>query len=319
MLSDDLMAFFIGFLLDLDYGFNWKDMLRKAGWEVSEASWERYVKEYDRSLPSRTRPAPPEVEVPLMGPATGGLSNEAKDAQEAWKARMKFKERTVRSTMDLSLSLNLRLNTTFDQGTLYFMAIEILATHVAHDVRHDLESFFWLLLWVVLRYTCNTSWPKYTLYGSVFGQQTERDSVAHKRLFLEDDMNWEIKGNKPLTTLVSRFKGLVEFQYPSKHGPTAQPLTYEKVLALFDEAVASPDWPQNDCALVFKMPSKPMPSATPEGSQLASGSRGGEKRDAPDEPDPLSIPVRKRAHVHRPLTDNSSDAEDSDDNLVVAK
>ena len=103
MLSDDMMAFFIGVLLDLDYGFNWKDLLQKAGWEVSEASWERYVKEYDRSLPSRARPAPPEVEIPLMGPTANGLGDEAKTDQEEWKARMKFKERTVRA-MVLSLS-----------------------------------------------------------------------------------------------------------------------------------------------------------------------------------------------------------------------
>ena len=31
------------------------------------------------------------------------------------------------------------------QGTLYFMATEILDTYVAHDVRHDLESFGRLL------------------------------------------------------------------------------------------------------------------------------------------------------------------------------
>ena len=29
------------------------------------------------------------------------------------------------------------------------MAVEILSTYVAHDVRHDLESFFWVLTWFV--------------------------------------------------------------------------------------------------------------------------------------------------------------------------
>ena len=192
------------------------------------------------------------------------------------------------------------------------MAIEILAAHVAHDARHDLESFFWVLLCVVLRYTRNTSWPKDSLYGSVFGQQTERDSIAHKKLFLGEDMNWEISGAKPLTALVSQFKELVEFQNPPKRGPAAQPLTYETVLALLNEAIARPDWPQNDRALVLKMP-----SATSGGSQSASGSRCGAKRDAPDEPDPLPLPAHKRAHAHRPPTADSSDAEDSDDDLVA--
>ena len=96
MLSDDLMTFFVGFLLDFDYGFNWKEVLRKAGWDVREADWERYVEEYNRSLPRQDRPAPPEVEIPLTGPIKDDLTEEAKTALEKWEARMKLKERTVR-------------------------------------------------------------------------------------------------------------------------------------------------------------------------------------------------------------------------------
>ena len=99
MLSDDMMAFFIGFLLDFDYGFNWKEVLQKAGWEVSEASWKRYVEEYDRSLPRRNRPAPPECEIPLTGPMneeTGDRNSRV--SREEWLTRMKMKERTVRTT-----------------------------------------------------------------------------------------------------------------------------------------------------------------------------------------------------------------------------
>ena len=33
------------------------------------------------------------------------------------------------------------------------MAIEVLNTYVAHDVRHDLESAVWLLVCMVLRHT----------------------------------------------------------------------------------------------------------------------------------------------------------------------
>ena len=38
MLGDDLISFFVGFLLDFDYGFNWTrtQLLKVAGWEVTE-------------------------------------------------------------------------------------------------------------------------------------------------------------------------------------------------------------------------------------------------------------------------------------------
>ena len=106
MLSDDMMSFFVGFLLDFDYGFNWQEVLKKAGWEVSEASWKRYVEEFDSRLPHKKRPAPPEREIPLMGPTNeGGLPKERMDAlREEWLARMKMKERTVCVMRSLSPS-----------------------------------------------------------------------------------------------------------------------------------------------------------------------------------------------------------------------
>ena len=183
------------------------------------------------------------------------------------------------------------------------MAIEILSTYVAHDVRHDLESFFWLLLWIVLRYTKTTCWPPYEEYISVFGGQTEKQSAIGKVAFLVDTMEWEVVDNKPLTMLVRRFKDLCKSATPYAM-PAQVPLTYESVVALFDEALARPDWPQNDHALPFKMPPKTLPT---EGeSQAAMGSRGGQKRPEP-EPDPLSLPAHKRVHIYRPPPDDALD------------
>ena len=158
------------------------------------------------------------------------------------------------------------------------MAIEILETHVAHDVRHDLESFFWLLLWVVLRYTITTCHPPYEIYVTIFGAQTDSISAAIKTNFLLKDMEWEVKDNKPLTTLIRKYKQLcfMSTKRPSEPEGRVVPLTYEAVLELFDEALADPDWPQDDHALPFKMPTATVTSATQGGSQ-AGNSRGGEK------------------------------------------
>lgn len=37
--SDDVMTAFVGFILDFDYSFDWQDILKRSGWEISEASW----------------------------------------------------------------------------------------------------------------------------------------------------------------------------------------------------------------------------------------------------------------------------------------
>ena len=106
MMSDDIGVFFVGFFLDFDYCFSWKDVLKRAGWEVSEANWKRYVEEYDRSLPKRKRPAPPELEIPLMCVSNKDDSNDDATVQlrKAWLERMKMKERTVSSLLSLVLS-----------------------------------------------------------------------------------------------------------------------------------------------------------------------------------------------------------------------
>ena len=186
------------------------------------------------------------------------------------------------------------------------MAVEILSTYVAHDVRHDLESFFWLLIWVVLRYTETTCWPPNEEYIFLFGGQTEKQSAAAKHWFLTAPINWRIVNNAPLTDLVFKYRQLCCNALLNEGQATTckpEPLTYESVVALFDEALARPDWPKNDHAIPFKMPSKAHP--TEDGSQPASGSRGGSKRPA-YEPDPLSLPPHKRMHIYRPPTEGEA-------------
>ncbi|KAH9930100.1 uncharacterized protein B0H18DRAFT_1209596 [Fomitopsis serialis] len=301
MIVDDWMCFFVGFLLDLDYGFDWKSALKHAGLPVSEASWKEFVDVYNKNLPHLERPAPPEIDTPILGPGKeDNLGQDNKETREKWEARMRMKERT---------------------GTLYFMAIEILETYVAHDVRHDLESFFWLLLWVVLRYTNHTSCPPYHVFISVFGAQDAEDSAAKKARFLSRSMNWGIKDNAPLTTLVRKFKILCYKNMPTYVDPSkiVVPLTYESVLALFDEALADPSWPENDHALPFKLPNDSDTSKSKHESAAAGGPSGDESRTSNEgrkrtreaeqrkgannvRPDPWAMPppAPKRVQTGRP-------------------
>ena len=187
------------------------------------------------------------------------------------------------------------------------MAIEILETNVTHDVRHDLESFFWLLLWAVLRYTTTTCDPPNQLYATVFGSHTDALSASAKFSFLSDNIEWSVKDNKPLTALVRKFKDLcyLSQQRPSEPTALVVHLTYDAVLNLFDEALADPDWPQNDPVLPFKMPTHAATTATQGGSRV-TGSRGGGKRElesSEEDDDPMSQPPptkrRNRVTIRR--------------------
>ena len=54
--------------------------------------------------------------------------------------------------LDLAKELNSGLSEARHQtGTMEFMAIEVLQGY-AHTYRHDLESFFYVFLWIIIRY-----------------------------------------------------------------------------------------------------------------------------------------------------------------------
>ena len=148
------------------------------------------------------------------------------------------------------------------QGTLFFMAIEVLKTYVAHDVRHDLESAIWLLLCMVLRHTLQTDAAKrvyigvnrYALYLQRFSGTNEMDSYHTKLAFEAVDFRWEVKDNKRLTDLIHNLRTLLLLQtHDPVLGPLV-PLTYESILTAFNQCLAMPDWPENDAALPFTNP-----------------------------------------------------------------
>ena len=139
-------------------------------------------------------------------------------------------------------------------------------------------------------------------------------SAMAKKFFLAQHMEWEVASNAPLTELVRNFKRLCYKALPDYMCPEKKvvPLTYESVMALFDDSLARTDWPQNDHAIPFKMPSgTPAPSVGESQSATGAGSRGGRKRkEIPDEPDPLSLPPHKRPHLYRAPADDLSGERD---------
>ncbi|KAI0713081.1 hypothetical protein C8Q72DRAFT_777872, partial [Fomitopsis betulina] len=204
-----------GFLHDLDYGFDWKAFLWDLGYEDTIESWEKFVATEEGIPPSQQEDA------------------QAAQAKSKTKTMMECKQRT---------------------GTYIFMSVEVLRARIIHQVRHDLEACFWLLLWIVLRHTDHRDPEEaYNLLRHLFYQQSESTCAASKRGFF--GRGFDVYQNQPLSRLVKKFSQLCAgnstIDPKDKEEKPSAPLTYESVLALFEEALASNDWPVDDKAIPF--------------------------------------------------------------------
>ena len=104
-------GWFQGFLLDLDYAFDWIEALKLAGIEVTdEAAWARFVDQYNSKVARYDRLGPSAQRdkiSALFGNKDADLPSTA--ARESWKESIQMKERTVRlfATAQISFTLTL--------------------------------------------------------------------------------------------------------------------------------------------------------------------------------------------------------------------
>ncbi|KAI0373622.1 hypothetical protein BV20DRAFT_749729, partial [Pilatotrama ljubarskyi] len=164
-------------------------------------------------------------------------------------------------------------------GTYYFMAFEILQGGneiIVHHIHHDLESFYWVLLWVVLRHT-NHDHPKgQHACTQVFKFGDDSESSAAKLFWILNQTRSPlgIPNNEPLTTLLHDLTDIVGENFPQwKREPLY--LTYDRVLEKFDAALAKEGWPDNDfvrCELLDPRTVSQV-GRQPTGSTCLSGAR----------------------------------------------
>ena len=149
--------------------------------------------------------------------------------------------------------------------------------HTIHTVHHDLESYYWVLLWIVLRHTHHDyqvspeeSDPCARAY--VFGN--DKHAASMKLGWIQDpELHITFTGNKPLTDLMHQFRLLIwerGFVVPSS--PERKYLTHAAVLELFNNALASKDWPDAkvDAAKPF-VRAKPVPARLDQPKRQAEG------------------------------------------------
>ncbi|KAI0750204.1 hypothetical protein C8Q80DRAFT_1269950 [Daedaleopsis nitida] len=133
-------------------------------------------------------------------------------------------------------------------GTFYFMSMDLLALSPTfefptHRVHHDLESFYWVLLWVVF---CHTSHSKgQSICKDVFKYGNDFEAYQAKDFWIGDAKKDKVLGaliindNVPLTTLMAKFRLLLRKQVRDD-----VPLTHEAIIALFDEVLDMEGWPE---------------------------------------------------------------------------
>jgi hypothetical protein len=120
-----------------------------------------------------------------------------------------------------------------------------------HLVHHDLESFYWVLIWIVLRYTSHQHKDGKNACMQLFDHHKENILSAIKLTWLLHSQ-LTIKDNKPLTTLLTQLSDLFLAQQSSRLHPGI-PLTHDTMLEAFDKALLDTGWPENDVARDFKV------------------------------------------------------------------
>ncbi|RPD54999.1 hypothetical protein L226DRAFT_424930, partial [Lentinus tigrinus ALCF2SS1-7] len=137
-------------------------------------------------------------------------------------------------------------------GTYYFLAIQLLEeAGVPHEIFHDLESFYWVLLWVILRHMEHNHRLRQMASADIFRDGSA--AVALKLVWLRNESCLVITDNVPLTALHDKFKGLLA-RSVYRHKGEENELTYEAVEKLFVEALNDNRWPKDDAAKPFVMP-----------------------------------------------------------------
>jgi hypothetical protein len=134
------------------------------------------------------------------------------------------------------------------QGTREYMALCLMTnnTHV-HTVSDDLESFLWVLVWLIIRFRN---------LGSVddrrqrlrflfnFDASRKAEQLGHRSLLFVPSLYKlpAIATNGPLTRLCGKLITMFAQRYSPSNGVLAS-IVPADVLALFEEAEEAKDWP----------------------------------------------------------------------------
>ncbi|TFK52717.1 hypothetical protein OE88DRAFT_1733720 [Heliocybe sulcata] len=129
-------------------------------------------------------------------------------------------------------------------GEVCFMAIERQRGHYRgeHMVYHDLESFYWSLLYTTLRHTITN----YAMRScqSIFEQP---DAIGKIAFLVQGQTELVVSHNPPLTACIQSF-GLVAWESHHAH----KYMTHASAIKTLDDELGKSGWPANDRARPFE-------------------------------------------------------------------
>ena len=123
----------------------------------------------------------------------------------------------------------------------------LLPDRRVHGVHHDLESFYWVLLWIVLQYTDYDHPAGQSAHSDIFKHGAEA-SFTSKLVWLHGGARAKlsIRNNLPLTRLLKEFGDLCAHKVLAD----VDLLDYDEVLEIFDRMLDSDEystqWPVDD-------------------------------------------------------------------------
>ncbi|KAJ7081314.1 hypothetical protein B0H15DRAFT_466969 [Mycena belliarum] len=144
-------------------------------------------------------------------------------------------------------------------GTFPFLALEIATPNstTIHGPHHDLESFYWLLVWMIVRHTYHTHPDGKLACSNIF-------DAGGKHKCLSAPSPVDATSQPPLYLILECLRNLVMRQNPYKDvfvdpfipavltPPTL--MTYDETLKRFNLVTDPAAWPKDDPALDFVVP-----------------------------------------------------------------
>ena len=128
------------------------------------------------------------------------------------------------------------------------MAIDVLM-HEMHRRKHDLESIYWLLIWIILRHVEHNHHQGEEACGKLFDIDDRELAAFAKRTWLVTS-DLRINNNEPLTGLLKSLRTLFKKQLGDIDTASVE-VTYDTFLATIDDTLSLPGWPEDDGFIKF--------------------------------------------------------------------
>ncbi|KAF9806831.1 hypothetical protein IEO21_08511 [Rhodonia placenta] len=131
--------------------------------------------------------------------------------------------------------------------------LDIINGDVEYEAHHDLESLYWLLVWIVLRHTDHDHPKGNRACGLLFTPGDLIQCRASKRAWLSENAPVSIRGNAPLTGLLHKVTRMCDQNLLHRERERI-PLTHEAFLGAMQAAHREDGWPLNDDMLPWVPP-----------------------------------------------------------------